>query len=81
MDVPILLDGGIRRETEVVKALALGETMERKTKAAMAMCDCATVSDVTRNNITRHPSGGGRVGRHKRPKEIPRLDYTIYAHH
>ena len=68
MDVPILFDGGIRRETDVVKALSLGETMERETEAVMAICDCVTVSE-TRNNITRHPSGGGRVGRHERPKE------------
>ena len=45
------------------------EMMKRETEAAMAICGCASMSDVTRNHISRHPSGGGRVGRYERPKE------------
>ena len=92
--VPILLDSGIRRGTDVLKALALGATavgigkpvffalavggedavvnllemIKRETEAAMAICGCETVADVGKILITRHPSGGGRVGRYIRSK-------------
>lgn len=92
--VPILLDSGIRRGTDVLKALALGATavgigkpvffalavggedavvnllemIKRETEAAMAICGCETVADVGKNLVTRHPNGGGRIGRYVRSK-------------
>jgi (S)-2-hydroxy-acid oxidase len=91
---PVLLDSGIRRGTDVLKALALGATavgigkplffalsvggedavlnllqmFQRETEAAMAICGCKSVSDVTRQLVTRHPSGSGRVGKYERSK-------------
>lgn len=85
--VPILLDSGVRRGTDVVKALALGATavgigkpvffalatgeekavvemlrmLKKEVEAAMAICGCETVADITPNLITRHPSGGPAV--------------------
>lgn len=81
--VPVLLDGGVRRGTDVVKALALGATavgigkpmffalavggeqallsmlemLNREIEAAMALCGCRTVNDITRKHIARHPYG------------------------
>lgn len=92
--VPILLDSGIRRGTDVLKALALGATavgigkpvffalavggedavvnlleiIRQETEAAMAICGCQTLGDVGRTLVTRHPSGGGRVGKYVRSK-------------
>jgi len=92
--VPVLLDSGIRRGTDVLKALALGATavgigkpvffalavggedavvnllemIQRETEAAMAICGCKKVADAGRNLVTRHPNGGGRVGRYVRSK-------------
>ena len=82
--VPILLDSGVRRGTDVVKALALGATavgigkpvffalavngeegvkhmlhlLKTEIEAAMALCGCECVADITRNLVTRHPSSG-----------------------
>ena len=92
--VPVLVDGGFRRGTDVLKALALGATavglgkpvffalavggenavvnllemVKRETEAAMAICGCKTVADVGKRLVTRHPNGGGRVGKYVRSK-------------
>lgn len=84
---PVLLDGGVMRGTDVIKALALGATavgigkpvffalacggedavvnmlnmLKTEVEAAMAICGCRSVGDVTRNLVTRHPSGSSIV--------------------
>jgi len=85
--VPVLMDGGVTRGTDVLKAVALGATavglgkpvffalacggeegvvkmlsmLKTETEAAMAICGCRSIEDVTGNLVTRHPSGGSVV--------------------
>lgn len=85
--VPVLLDSGVRRGTDVLKALALGATavgvgkpvffalsvggedavtsmllrIKNEVEAAMAICGCRTIEDITPNLVTRHPSGSAFV--------------------
>jgi isopentenyl diphosphate isomerase/L-lactate dehydrogenase-like FMN-dependent dehydrogenase len=85
--VPVLMDGGVTRGTDVLKAVALGATavglgkpvffalacggeeavvkmlgmLKTETEAAMAICGCRSIEDVTSNLVTRHPSGGPMV--------------------
>lgn len=89
--IPILIDGGFRRGTDVLKALALGATavglgkpiffalsvggeeavfqmlglLKTELEAAMALCGCASVTDVGPNLVTRHPSGGPVLPYHR----------------
>ena len=79
--VPVLLDSGVRRGTDVVKALALGaaavgigkpvfyslavggenavvemlKMLKTEVEAAMALCGCETVKDITPDRVGRHP--------------------------
>lgn len=85
--VPVLIDGGFHRGTDILKALALGATavgigkpiffalcvggqegveklfqmLARELEAAMALCGCSSIQEITRDLVTRHPSGGSMV--------------------
>ncbi len=37
------------------------EMMKKETEAAMAICGCRSVSDLSRNLTTRHPNNSGNV--------------------
>jgi (S)-2-hydroxy-acid oxidase len=41
------------------------QLLKQETEAAMALCGCRTVNDITRQHVARHPSGIA-VGRYIR---------------
>ena len=85
--IPVFLDSGVRRGTDVVKALALGATavgigkpvffalslggekavvnllqrFKAEIEAAMAICGCERIEDITRTLVSRHPSGNSLI--------------------
>ena len=85
--VPVLLDGGVRRGTDVLKCLAMGATavgigkpvffalavggqagvihllnlFKTELEAAMALCGVESIDGISRNLVTRHPSGSDPV--------------------
>lgn len=88
-DAPVLVDSGVRRGTDVLKALALGAAavgvgkpvffslavggeggvakclaiLRTELEAAMALCGCARVSDVSRDLVVHRPGGGAAFAR------------------
>ncbi|CAM9541877.1 unnamed protein product [Pylaiella littoralis] len=87
--IPIFLDSGVRRGTDVVKALALGATavllgrpvffslavggqdgvrkmlgtIRDELEAAMALCGCKTLQDITEDLVTDFRAGGSTFHR------------------
>lgn len=81
--IPVLVDGGFQRGTDILKALSLGATavgigkpiffalavggetgvrrlfqlLKQELEAAMALCGCSSISEITPDITTRHPSG------------------------